>query len=139
MRHTIAAVLGAIAIALVFFVLGHTVWPPAPHPTPFPSMAPSPTHSPPPPDGNPIGFHFHGAAKIDRLGLDLKKCANHPCTLNFDFVIAKTGHPDPAARHCPSRNCLHFHSSKTMYVSSRDDAMSHPEETVSADGIVQGP
>ena len=88
---------------------------------------------PKPADGNPVGFHLHGQAQVDKN--DLTCSANAPCNLSFDVTIGKDN-AQPAAVDCRTANCLHFHGNN-MLVQSTDDATPHPWETVNADGTVQ--
>lgn len=110
----IAAIFGGLVIAGLFFFLGRS-------------------SCPQPEDGNPIGFHLHGLAKIDH-SLDVSKC-NPECVVKFNVNIAKNGGTASSAT-CPTTNCVHF-SGTQMLVQSTDDATPHPEETVSADGTLE--
>jgi hypothetical protein len=126
MRADAATIGGGAGVAIVFYIIGRLFcWPFCPA------------------DGNPVGFHFHGAAKIDRTtAVDLSKCsASAECTLKFNVAIGKQG-ATPAApipTPCPaSSNCFNFSNfdGQPMDVSSEDGG-SHPEEPVQATGAVE--
>lgn len=126
--HHVKIAGGGIGIAIVFFVAGHVV--------PFCFLGVCTE------DGNPIGYHLYGQAKIDQShALNLTSCGNNPCNLDFNFVIAKQGKPQPTATTCPSSNCLRFSASRTMTEWSKDDVKEHNDDgnNVSVEGTVTGP
>jgi hypothetical protein len=95
-------------------------------------------------DGNPVGFHFHGLAKIDRTSsVALSKCsATAQCTLYINIAIGKQGAAAaaPTPTPCPANNnCFNFSNfdGQPMYVSSEDTSTPHPEEPVQATGAVE--
>jgi hypothetical protein len=126
--HTDQLKLGGagLGIAIVFFIAGHVAR--------FCFLGVCPD------DGNPIGFHLHGLAKVDKTSISLNGCNTNTCNLDFNFVIARRGQPQPTATSCPSPNCFHFWSSGTMSETSKDDNGEKPtDDNVSADGTVTGP
>lgn len=141
-NQPIGTTIGAILIAVVFFVLGHLIWGPAPNPSPspLPSVAPTRSPTPPPPDGNPIGFHLYGAAKIDYKQFSVANCNNKTCTLRFSVTVAKAG---ATTKHwnCSgvgtSKNCLHFLAARITESSEDKDNHTLPNETVNADGRLE--
>jgi hypothetical protein len=119
---------GGAAIVIVFYIIARLfcIWGP---------LCPA--------DGNPVGFHFHGAAKIDpQTALSLSGCANNStgtqCTLYFEVAIGKKGtQPTNTPAPCSSSDCFNF-SGDDMWVQSEDDYYKHdPDTGVKAVGYVR--
>ncbi len=85
-------IIGAIAIVIVGILIGHFAIPP--------------------PDGNPIGYHLHGLAKMDQPAPSLSSCSNvNPCTLQFDAAFDPSAAPKSTPTPCPSpasSGCVSF-------------------------------
>ncbi len=120
-----SATIGAIAIAVCFFFIGFVS-----HGSPGPKPRVTPT--PPRPDGNPVGFHLHGQAQVKPQSFSLTQCDPN-CTVLFDVSIGQNGNPPPATTSCTSM-CFHFAGSNMVEYSN--NTMTHPQETVSADGTM---
>ncbi len=65
----------------------------------------------PPPDGNPVGFHLKGYAKMDQPALNLSSCSNTTaCYLRLDMTfnpsVAPSVTPVPCAT--PPNGCFSF-------------------------------
>ncbi len=123
--RTFGTLIAAIVIAVVAFFIGRL--------------------SGPPPDGNPIGYHLHGLAKIDQQQVNLSSCSSsNPCTLNFDVYFNTSAAPGNTASCGTSPSCFSFHNFptdglKTQMTVTIDEATS-PSYTgsVYAQGAVTG-
>ena len=65
----------------------------------------------PPPDGNPVGFHMHGMAKMDQASLNLASCSNkNPCYVQIDLALDPSVTPSPAPTPCAAAatSCFSF-------------------------------
>jgi hypothetical protein len=92
-----------------------------------------------PEDGNPVGFHLTGEARVKpNSSLDLTKCTS-TCGVRFEFHLVKQGTSNtyPSPRCDPSKPCFEFTDSTPMLVGSTDDAIKHEEERVTVSGVVE--
>jgi len=69
----------------------------------------------PPPDGNPVGFHLHGLAKMDQQSLNLSSCSNStPCYVQIDLAFDPSAAPSPTPTPCAtSTSCISFSNTPT--------------------------
>ncbi len=96
-----------------------------------------------PADGNPIGYHLHGLAKIDKgNGIDISHCPDQEsrssCVLTINVAIGKAGaNPADTPTPCPNtRNCANF-SGSALTESSVDSSATHTPEPVKAIGAFE--
>jgi len=65
-------------------------------------------------DGNPVGYHLHGLAKIDQKSVGLSSCSNvNPCNMNFDVYFNTSTAPTGTASCSSNPSCLSFHNLPT--------------------------
>jgi len=60
-------------------------------------------------DGNPVGYHLKGLAKIDQQNVSLSCSNSNPCNLNFDIYFSTSSAPGGTAS-CGSNSCFSFHN-----------------------------
>jgi hypothetical protein len=96
-------------------------------------------------DGNPIGYHLHGLAKIDQQQAGLSSCSSsNPCNLNLDVYFNTGSAPGSTASCGTSASCFSFHNVpadglKTQMTVTIDEATSSGyTNSVYASGAVTG-
>lgn len=118
--------IAAIAIVLVAFFIGRL------------SVKPL--------DGNPVGYHLHGLAKIDQQNVNLSSCSNsNPCNMSFDIYFSASSAPGGTAS-CGTASCFSFHnlpsdglkSQMTVTIDEGTSKSSGYSGTVYVDGAVSG-
>ncbi|MBV8345913.1 MAG: hypothetical protein JO190_13105 [Candidatus Eremiobacteraeota bacterium] len=62
-------------------------------------------------DGNPVGYHLHGLAKLDQKAVNLTSCSDaKPCNMNFDVYFNPSGAPANSGSCGSSSSCFSFHN-----------------------------
>jgi hypothetical protein len=98
-------------------------------------------------DGNPVGYHLHGLAKLDQQQVSLASCSNkNPCNMSFDIYFNATSAPANTASCGASTSCFSFHnlptdglkSQMTVTIDEGSSASSGYSGTVYAQGAVTG-
>jgi hypothetical protein len=96
-------------------------------------------------DGNPVGYHLHGLAKIDQSSVNLSSCSSaNPCSLNLDIDFNPTAAPSTTPTPCPASSCFSFHNlpsdglKSKMTVTIDEATSSGYSNSVYADGAVSG-
>lgn len=98
-------------------------------------------------DGNPVGYHLHGLAKLDQQSPGLSSCSRTtPCNLSLDVYFSSSSAPGATASCGSSSSCFSFHnvptdglkSQMTVTIDEGSSSSSGYSGTVYADGAISG-